>query len=881
MASEEVISTTTTTYVDEHDDGSITKTEVSATVTKKKQIEYAFQRKSTVVLKADDNDKKYADALDKKEEFAVFIGKVNPLPVTFVRNKSVVKVLGLVGKTFRDGYDEVVFGIYTMREITAIKMAVRKTYIKANDYKFDYQKCFEVDKAKDERWKLIEVCEDVMGVVDEELGRLKKKKEEEGKKEGNADNGEAKIEEDKTKEEEGVKEEVKDDKDKTNEEVKEDTDKEEVKDDKEEVKDDKEEDNDKEQIKEAPPQKFRMSYSLKKTPSKLINDHLPFEDELIEEDQYKKKIRRKYILNDEIVRDMIIIEPKPKLLFDKLIGNIPLEVSQENPPESTSTTEQQNPPSSSTEEQNPPLESTDNTLSQPSKPKPKPLKSPLIQQPQQQPTPTLENPTIENSDQIASIKNIYESSNKDNTNTNNKPEQPVQTENSEQIKSIKNIYESSNKDNNNTLPNKLTLKPIPIQTENSDQIKSIKNIFESTSNDKLKHPFPTKKRDTPIDLNLRDKLAPIPQNVPLSQVPTEYIEPLDWDLYSYEKIIPTTKKDYITALCYCPTLNNGKPAIVTGHQSGNIYAWDIDKDLKIKTYSEHTNKIWDLRKIFFTSKLRQIFTSISEDNYLKIWDSSSSSKSAISIKYKEPLTAIDIHPSNYIIFASKERTLYCQQVDFGRKGELIKGDKFKENTTHSSLILRICILDQGSIHNTYVVTGSENTLQLHKVDFSRRKFFIHKEFPNAHCGVIRDILDITNMQFLTCGDDHLIKVWDITMDKEIRTIDTVSDNTIYSLMNVFVADAFVFGSEDKKMKIVSKWKILSQEEGEYQPKVHYEYDRKEAACKMVYLKDNDLYSLAAIDNGCSTNVYMWGNNMIMKKELEEKKEMKDEEEKKE
>ena len=133
MASEEVISTTTKTYVDEHDDGSVTKTEVSATVTKKKQIEYAFQRKSTVVLKADDNDKKYADALDKKEEFAVFIGKVNPLPVTFVRNKSVVKVLGLIGKTFRDGYDEVVFGIYTMREITAIKMAVRKTYIKAND----------------------------------------------------------------------------------------------------------------------------------------------------------------------------------------------------------------------------------------------------------------------------------------------------------------------------------------------------------------------------------------------------------------------------------------------------------------------------------------------------------------------------------------------------------------------------------------------------------------------------------------------------------------------------------------------------------------------------------------------------------------------------
>ena len=842
--------TTKTTFVDEHEDGSVTKTEVSTSVTKKRQIEYSFQRKSTVVLKADDNDKKYADKLGRKEEFAVFVGKVNPIPVTFVRNQSVVKVLALIGKTFEDGYDEVVFGIYTMREITAIKMAVKKTHVKPNDYKFDYQKRFELDTNKDERWKLIEVCDDVMGTVDEELEKLKQKgsdengKEEDGKEEETkeGENMEGKNEEDKPKEEE-------------------DTQKEEVS---EKVKEDKD------IVKEAPPQKFRMSYSLKKTPSKLISDHLPFEDEIIEEDQLKRKIKRKYKLNDEIVREMIIIEPKPKLLFNRLIGNIPQDLSQEIPPESS--TEPENPSSST--EPNPPSESADNTLFQlPSKPKP--LRKPAPQP--EAPATTLETPTIANSEQIASIKNIYESSGGDK----DKPEQsqPLATENSEQIKSIKNIYESSNKDTNH--PNKISLKPVPTQTENSEQIKSIKNIFESTGNDKRKQLFPLKKRDNPVELNLQDKLAPVPQNVVLSQVPTEHTEPLDWDLYSYEKIIPTTKKDFITTLCYCPTLNNGKPAIVTGHQSGNIYAWDIDKDTKIKTYSEHTNKIWDLCKIFFTSKLRQIFTSISEDSYLKIWDSSSSSKSAISIKYKEPLTAIDIHPSNYIIFASKERTLYCQQVDFGRKGELIKGDKFKENTTHESLILRICILDQGSIHNTYVVTGSENTLQLHKVDFSRRKFFIHKEFPNAHKGVIRDILDITNMQFLTCGDDHLIKVWDITMDKEIRAIDTVSDTVIYSLMNVFVADAFVFGSEDKKMKIVSKWKILNQEEGEYQPKVHYEYDRKEAAYKMVYLKDNDLYSLAAIDNGCSTNVYMWGNNMIMKKELEEKKEKAEEEEKKE
>ena len=36
-----------------------------------------------------------------------------------------------------------------------------------------------------------------------------------------------------------------------------------------------------------------MSDSLK-TPSKLISDHLPFENELVEEDQLKRKIRNKY-----------------------------------------------------------------------------------------------------------------------------------------------------------------------------------------------------------------------------------------------------------------------------------------------------------------------------------------------------------------------------------------------------------------------------------------------------------------------------------------------------------------------------------------------------------------------------------------------------------
>ena len=62
-----------------------------------------------------------------------------------------------------------------------------------------------------------------------------------------------------------------------------------------------------------------------------------------------------------------------------------------------------------------------------------------------------------------------------------------------------------------------------------------------------------------------------------------------------------------------------------------------------------------------------------------------------------------------------------------------------------------------------------------------------------------------------------------------------------------------------EMKIINKKKILSTDENSYKPTILYEYDRKEPLYKMIYLTDNDVYSIASINNGCSNKVYMWGN----------------------
>ena len=721
----------TATYTKENEDGSTT--EITTTLSKKTEIHYdQITEKNTIVFKTDENDTRYSNILESKKDFAIVLEKNSHKLITFISNKTLLKILNFLNKNFQNGFDEITYAIYSVNEIWEIHNSVTKLLRqKPNDYKFEYQRNIQLHLPEDEKWIRIEMCDDVLELVNNELTRIK------------------------------------------------------------------------EQNKTG---KLNSANEKEENSTQILSEHLTYEDEIIEEDEYKIKKKRKYLKDNEIVKEEIIEEEKMKSYTEKLNEIKQETIAKEVPPlEYVIDNNKQ-------DENQPQIENFDNDIVKPTKPKQNKINKEKTQQIQQN----------EQQDLNKKEKNDFSKTN------DNKPP----------LSSVESVISTVN------------------------QVKTLKDFFEKNNDknrtDKRKRPC-IQKPSKELDINLRDKLTPIPQNVPLTQVPTEFLEPLDWNLYSNEKEIETTKNDQISSFCYCPTLNNGNPAIVTGHNSGNIYAWDIETNKKIKSYSEHKGKVWDVKKIYFTSKLRQIFATISEDSFLKLWDSSSPSKSAISIQYKIPLTVLDIHPSNYIIFADREKTLYCQKVDFGRKGELIKEDKFKGPSTHNNEINRMCILDQGSIHNTYLVTGSVNVMQIHKVDFIKRKFILHQEYPQAHQGLIYDILDITNMQFLTCAADHLIKVWDITQEAPIRIIDSICNDTIYSLMNVFVADAFICGTADNKMKIINKKKILSTDENSYKPTILYEYDRKEPLYKMIYLTDNDVYSIASINNGCSNKVYMWGN----------------------
>jgi hypothetical protein len=332
------------------------------------------------------------------------------------------------------------------------------------------------------------------------------------------------------------------------------------------------------------------------------------------------------------------------------------------------------------------------------------------------------------------------------------------------------------------------------------------------------------------------------------------------DLYSYEKIISTEKNDPIWSICYCPTLLQGKGAIVTGHSSGSIFAWNCDKYIKSKTYLEHSNKVYDLKNIYYTSTYRQIFVSVSEDRSLKIWESTSQ-HSTISISSIYPIYTLDIHPSNYIIYGDKNKTLYCQYIDIGSKGQLIKDINFKSETTHNSFIWRVKLLSQSSLDNTYVISASENSLQIHKLEINKKRFTLINEHNEAHKGLIHDIIEFgyEHDKFLTCGVDHFIKLWSVHESSPLNVIDYLYDNTIFSLMEVKEKEILICGGYDKQMKLINTKDILTSSQQQQQVQSQYEYKRPESLYKIIPIINNSIFTIASINYGCSSNVYLWGN----------------------
>ena len=897
-----------TTINKANEDGTITTTEIYTTMSKKTRINYDALIEQNVFTCDDGNEMKYYNAMMKKGELAVFIAEHGNKPMCFISVKVLEKIVKLMGLTLTTAYDLVTYGFYSMEEYWELNKTVTEYQsTKPNDYVFDYKKEWKLHLDKSNTMNKLIMCDDVLGYVDEELMKRKGKdmscrtlKEVSAEKE--VDSGEkakkgstvkkfrmsqslkkttGKKEQDVVVEEEVIEE---------NEFV---------------VKKKKKVKYGNNEIKEVIIEEPKVS----EFNDKVVNEEFVIETNQTNINTNNSSSSSRNVNNDKtkLLENVFIIQPEndnesskdKDTTFDSQITTTTTIIT-----ESSSTTTLPN----NNEEQKK-VSSYNNSLKIPKRP-PKSNKTKqhtrvLSSSQTNTNTNTNQTLTVPNQQTKTKVKSTSKAKNvkvhKMKTNGSRSinvervqcilckglPVRPQQCEKCQSQFCTMCTYELKYPSLCSECGGKLSLvkekkKAIATFESNITRIVSYKetpkinntqdNNYNSNNNITQKD-FYNANKDRYVDASWKDKLNTDNKdnnlttsnntvtNTPptTSTLPTNNSNSNKMDLYSYEKIISTEKNDPIWSICYCPTLLQGKGAIVTGHSSGSIFAWNCDKYIKSKTYLEHSNKVYDIKNIYYTSTYRQIFVSVSEDRSLKIWESTSQ-HSTISISSIYPIYTLDIHPSNYIIYGDKNKTLYCQYIDIGSKGQLIKDINFKSETTHNSFIWRVKLLSQSSLDNTYVISASENSLQIHKLEINKKRFTLINEHNEAHKGLIHDIIEFgyEHDKFLTCGVDHYIKLWSVHESSPLNVIDYLYDNTIFSLMEVKEKEILICGGYDKQMKLINTKDILTSQQ-QQQVQSQYEYKRPESLYKIIPIINNSIFTIASINYGCSSNVYLWGN----------------------
>ena len=330
-------------------------------------------------------------------------------------------------------------------------------------------------------------------------------------------------------------------------------------------------------------------------------------------------------------------------------------------------------------------------------------------------------------------------------------------------------------------------------------------------------------------------------------------------LLDLQGVLVIDQNEAIWSICYVPNTTSGKDAILTGHAKGNIFLWDIEKSSKIKCYFEHTSKVYDIKLIPIKSEYKTYFASVSEDRSTKIWDLSLQN-SILSISSLSPLFTIDVLNENVLITGDKNKNLSIYHISIG-KDDTKKTFALASPTQHMGMVWRVLILKKNPQHR-YIISAGDKTLMQHELSSDFKKISFIKSYPNAHKGLIHDIIELTDNKFATCSVDHFIKIWDTTNDTFLKEINYLYDSTIFSMiyMNDYDSncdktegDVIVCGGYDKKMKIVCQDEDLRKKVVTYG-----EYDRPEALYKMRMLYNNKKYKFAAINFGCSANLYFWG-----------------------
>ena len=344
------------------------------------------------------------------------------------------------------------------------------------------------------------------------------------------------------------------------------------------------------------------------------------------------------------------------------------------------------------------------------------------------------------------------------------------------------------------------------------------------------------------------------------------------------KTLIIDQNDPIWSICYIPKYTNGEDAIITGHLSGIIYIWDINVNMKIKMFCEHTSKIYDIKLLPSESSSKIYFLSISEDRAIKVWDTSTQ-RSLLTIIQLFPIYCIDTIYNQVLISGDKSKNIYIHHIHLNGYNTMKTYTYRKYIESHNGYIWRILLL-QKLKQNTrninsntnytynndncyYFITASDKCLMLFQMTGSdNKKIEYVLTYRNVHNGLIHDLVELTNMRFASCGADGIIKIWDVFKETCLHNIIGLFDVGVFSMIYLNDVDirccergedVFMCGSYNKvKVFGVDEVAVNTKEN------IYRVIDKKEGVYRMKVLTHNNMYRFVSINYGGSGCVYLWG-----------------------
>lgn len=331
----------------------------------------------------------------------------------------------------------------------------------------------------------------------------------------------------------------------------------------------------------------------------------------------------------------------------------------------------------------------------------------------------------------------------------------------------------------------------------------------------------------------------------------------------YEDHIVTD--DYVWSLLYLQDYSNGQ-TIISGHSNGHMYLWNIENNIKLRSYKEHISVVFDIKAAPTykgkDSQPHKMFLSCSKDATIKLWNAekSHSIKTFISDVSIFCIDILDNFNDKYFITGDKNSNLKIWNMFCDKNNESSR--KTYElvdiiSTGHEKEVWRLLHLKQIRPFDL-VLTASNPNIRLINLNESK----CVKTF-SGHTSLIHSLVYLSKRKFASSSADFTIKIWSLDQDKCLKTL-YMHEDKVYSLIhftsfleiNNNENDIIISGGADKKINLIDflidKISDLNEEN------LISTYEKRESIYKMEYLQFSHKFRIAAINYGCSNKIYLWG-----------------------